>query len=89
MNIKKRVTDIIYSPVYPEGGCVSGWSGNLRAFYCQAGSYLGVSILGTFIHFSLRALLVRQFDLNPVGSSIFGAVMGAAVIYHLNFHLFL
>ncbi len=66
---------------------MTGWQGNVLRLSCQAGSYLWVSILGTAAHFSLMALLVQRFDLNPVGASFCGAVLGAAIIYWFNFYV--
>ncbi|MCP4114434.1 MAG: GtrA family protein [Desulfobacteraceae bacterium] len=65
---------------------ITGWQGRVCTFSCQAGGYLWVSILGTAAHFSLMALLVQNFDLNPVKASYCGAIMGAGIIYWFNFH---
>lgn len=52
----------------------------------QAAAYLGVSFLGTAAHFSLMTLMVWGFDLPPVAATGCGAILGAAIIYWLNFH---
>jgi len=66
---------------------MTGWQESVLKLSCQAGFYLWVSLFGTAAHFSLMALLVQRVDLKPVGASFCGAVLGATIIYWLNFHV--
>jgi len=87
MKRKKTLSKTIALPWPPSPWNMTGWQESVLKLSCQAGFYLWVSILGTAAHCSLMALLVQRVDLKPVGASFCGAVLGATIIYWLNFHV--
>ncbi|WP_054030200.1 GtrA family protein [Desulfatitalea tepidiphila] len=51
----------------------------------QLFKYLGASIAGTLVHYSLLIILIRSLSLKPLWASTSGAIAGAMVIYVLNY----
>ena len=51
----------------------------------QMVNYLGASVAGTLVHYSLLIILIRSLTLNPLWASTSGAIAGALVIYVLNY----
>jgi len=53
----------------------------------QLAKYLGASIAGTLVHYVFLIALVRWFAVRPLWASTSGAVMGALVIYLINYFI--
>jgi len=51
----------------------------------QMVKYLGASVAGTLVHYSLLVVLIRSLSLKPLWASTSGAIAGALVIYMLNY----
>jgi putative flippase GtrA len=49
--------------------------------------YLGASIAGTLVHYAFLIVLVRWFTVRPLWASTSGAIIGALVIYLINYFI--
>jgi len=64
---------------------VSGYGLYKKKVIAQLSHYLIASILGTVAHYLTMLCLVQLYSVNTILASTIGAIIGAAIIYFLNY----